>query len=65
MGGTPRGVALRRSPWPYAQDQAALIRLIYEGRGLTMPSFRGRLSQQQIEILARYLTDANGPTPAP
>lgn len=64
LEGTPRGVALRRPSWPYAQNGAALVRLIHEGRGLTMPSFRGRLSQQQIEALATYLQDANR-APAP
>jgi len=60
LGGTPAGVALRRPDWPYSNNRELLVRVLYEGRGLRMPSFGGRLSQQQITALAAWLQAANG-----
>jgi mono/diheme cytochrome c family protein len=60
LEGTAKAPALRRSHWPYAQNRGLLIQIIHQGRGLTMPGFEGKLSNQQIESLADYLQKANG-----
>jgi len=60
LAGTPAGPSLKRPDWPYAGDRELLVRVLYEGRGLRMPSFGGRLSQQQITALAAWLQEANG-----
>lgn len=53
------GPALVRPGWPYAQDRDLLVKVIHEGRGLTMPGFDGRLSNRQIEALADFLQKKN------
>ena len=60
LGGTATAPGLKRAGWPYAGKPDLLVRVIYEGRGLKMPSFGGRLSQQQIEALAGWIENANG-----
>lgn len=55
-GTTP---ALLRDRWPYAERRELLIQIIHRGRGLTMPAFEGRLSNQQIEAVADYLNGRN------
>ena len=59
MKGGRIGPALVRPGWPYAQNRDLLIKVIHEGRGLTMPGFDGRLSNRQIEALADYLQSQN------
>lgn len=59
LRGTPAGTALKRPNWPYGQNGELLVRIIYEGRGLRMPSFGGRLSRQQITALSAWLQEAN------
>jgi cytochrome c551 len=54
------GPALVRPGWPYAQNRDLLIKVIHEGRGLTMPGFDGRLSNQQIQRIADYIEQQNG-----
>ena len=54
------GPALKRPDWPYKKDRDALIKLIHQGRGLTMPAFDGRVNNQQIEAIAGYLQEENG-----
>ena len=54
------GPALKKPNWPYAQNRDILVKLIHQGRGLTMPGFDGRLNNQQIEALADYLQSENG-----
>jgi mono/diheme cytochrome c family protein len=51
--------ALVRPNWPYFENRDLLLKIIHEGRGLTMPGFRGRLSNQQIDALIEHLQDAN------
>ena len=53
------GPALVRPGWPYAQNRDLLVKIIHEGRGLTMPGFDGRLSNRQIAALADYLEQQN------
>ena len=60
LGGTDKAPALRQSHWPYAQNRDLLVKVIHQGRGLTMPGFEGKLSNQQIESLADYLQKENG-----
>lgn len=62
--GTGTVPALRRPNWPYGKDRGLLVKIIHEGRGLTMPGFEGRLSNQQIEALADWIQTTNG-APAP
>lgn len=56
-----QGSALVRPNWPYHEHSAGLVRVISEGKGLVMPPFRGRLSQQQIEALTTWLQSMNAP----
>ncbi len=60
MEGSGTVPALKRANWPYRNDRDMLIKVIHQGRGLTMPSFDGRLSNKQIEVLADYLQKQNG-----
>lgn len=59
LAGTDKVPALRQPHWPYAQNRDLLIKVIHEGRGLTMPGFEGKLSNQQIESLADFLEKEN------
>jgi mono/diheme cytochrome c family protein len=60
MEGSGTVPALKRPNWPYKNNRDLLITTIHQGRGLTMPSFDGRLSNKQIEALADYLQAQNG-----
>jgi mono/diheme cytochrome c family protein len=60
LGGGRIGPALKGPAWPYGKDGALLVKIIRQGRGLTMPAYQGRLSNQQIEALAAYLQSENG-----
>ncbi len=60
LAGTVTIPALKRPNWPYSKDRDLLIKIIHQGRGLTMPSFDGRLSNQQIEAIADYIQSENG-----
>jgi cytochrome c551 len=54
------GPALKRANWPYDQNPDLLIRIIHQGKGLSMPAFDGRLNNQQITAVAGYLQKENG-----
>ena len=54
------GPALKGGRWPYEKDRGLLVKVIHQGRGLTMPGFEGRLNNQQIEALAEWLQEQNG-----
>lgn len=54
------GPSLKHAGWPYAQNRDLLVRVLHQGRGLTMPGFDGRLSNQQIEALTDWLQEQNG-----
>jgi mono/diheme cytochrome c family protein len=53
------GPALKRRNWPYGQDRDLLIKIIHQGKGLSMPAFDGRLNNQQIEAIADYMDREN------
>jgi mono/diheme cytochrome c family protein len=57
------GPALKRPGWPYAKDQDLLVKILHQGRGLTMPGYDGRLNNQQIEALANWLQEQNAKKP--
>jgi mono/diheme cytochrome c family protein len=61
LEGTGAVPALKRNGWPYGRNRDLLVRIIHQGRGLTMPSFEGRLSNAQIEALADWLEAQNAP----
>jgi mono/diheme cytochrome c family protein len=54
------GPALKRANWPFGQDRDLLIKVIHQGKGLSMPAFDGRLNNQQIAAIAGYLQKENG-----
>jgi mono/diheme cytochrome c family protein len=60
LAGTATIPALKRPNWPYQKDRDLLVRIIHQGRGFTMPSFDGRLSNQQINAIADYIQSENG-----
>ena len=51
--------ALKRSNWPYEKGRDLLVKIIHQGRGLTMPGYEGKLSNQQIESLADWIQAEN------
>jgi cytochrome c551 len=61
MRGTGTVPSLKRPGWPYTDNRDSLVKIIHQGRGLTMPSFEGRLSNAQIEALADWLEAQNAP----
>ena len=60
LAGTDTIPALKRPNWPYSHNRDLLVKIIHQGRGLTMPSFDGRLSNQQINAIADYVQSENG-----
>jgi len=54
------GPALKTPKWPYGKDRDLLVKVIHQGRGLSMPGFEGRLNNQQIESLTVWLQEQNG-----
>ncbi|MEJ2366818.1 MAG: cytochrome c [Acidobacteriota bacterium] len=60
MQGGKMAPPLKRPDWPYGQHTDLLVNIIYQGKGLAMPSFQGRLSKQQMQVLAQYLQSVNG-----
>ncbi len=54
------GPALKQAKWPYKDNRDLLVKVIHQGRGLTMPGFDGRLNNQQIESLVNWLQEQNG-----
>lgn len=59
LEGTGAMPALKRPGWPYGKNRALLVKIIHQGRGLTMPGYEGKLSNRQIEALADWLQAAN------
>ena len=60
LGGGRVGPALKYPGWPYGKNRDLLVKIIHQGRGLTMPGYEGRLSNQQIDAIADWLQAQNG-----
>jgi cytochrome c oxidase cbb3-type subunit 3 len=59
-GGGSIGPPLMDSKWIYGADPANIFSTIVEGRPNGMPSFRGKLSNDQVWQLAAYVRDLSG-----
>ena len=59
-GGGTIGPPLMDSKWIYGADPANIFSTIVEGRPNGMPSFRGKLSNDQVWQLAAYVRDLAG-----
>lgn len=62
-GGGGMGPALMDGAWIYGADDASIFTTIAFGRPNGMPSFRGRLSDQQIWQLVAYVQSLGGRRP--
>lgn len=59
-GGGGIGPALMDSVWIYGSDPANIFETIVEGRPNGMPSFRGKLSNDQVWQLVAYVRSLSG-----
>ncbi len=62
-GGGGMGPALMDGAWRYGSSPSDIFATIVEGRPNGMPSFRGRLSDQQVWQLVAYVRSLSGLTP--
>ena len=62
-GGGGMGVALMDDKWRYGGRIDQIAATIVEGRPNGMPSFRGRLTEQQVWQLAAYVRTLSGQEP--
>jgi cytochrome c oxidase cbb3-type subunit 3 len=62
-GGGGMGPPLMDAEWIYGADPENIIASIVEGRPNGMPSFRGRISNQQLWELAAYVRSMSGLAP--
>ncbi len=62
-GGGGMGPALMDSEWLYGSDPENIVATIIEGRPNGMPSFRGRITDQQLWQVAGYVRALAGLTP--
>ena len=62
-GGGGMGVALMDGQWRYGGRMDQIASTIIEGRPNGMPSFRGRLTEQQVWQLAAYVRTLSGQEP--
>jgi cytochrome c oxidase cbb3-type subunit 3 len=62
-GGGGMGPALMDEQWIYGSDPDQIYHTIYEGRPNGMPSFKDRLTAQQIWELVAYVRSLSGLTP--
>jgi cytochrome c oxidase cbb3-type subunit III len=62
-GGGGMGPALIDDEWTYGSDPENIVATIVEGRPNGMPSFRGRVTNQQLWQLAAYVRSLAGLTP--
>jgi cytochrome c oxidase cbb3-type subunit 3 len=62
-GGGGMGPALMDSEWIYGSDPENIVATIVEGRPNGMPSFRGRITDQQLWQVAGYVRALAGLTP--
>jgi cytochrome c oxidase cbb3-type subunit 3 len=59
-GGGGIGPALMDDQWIYGSDPAQIFSTIVEGRPNGMPSFKGRLNNQQVWQLVAYVRSLSG-----
>jgi cytochrome c oxidase cbb3-type subunit 3 len=59
-GGGGIGPALMDSEWIYGSDPAQIFKTIAEGRPNGMPSFRGKMINQQLWQLVAYVRSLSG-----
>jgi cytochrome c oxidase cbb3-type subunit III len=59
-GGGGIGPPLRDPQWIYGSDPASIFQTIAQGRPNGMPAFGGRISDQQIWRLERYIRSLGG-----
>jgi cytochrome c oxidase cbb3-type subunit III len=62
-GGGGMGPPLMDAEWIYGSDPENIVATIIEGRPNGMPSFRNRISNQQLWQLAAYVRSLSGLTP--
>jgi cytochrome c oxidase cbb3-type subunit III len=62
-GGGGMGPPLMDSEWIYGSDPENIVATVIEGRPNGMPSFRGRITDQQLWQLAGYVRSLAGLTP--
>ena len=62
-GGGGMGPALMDDEWTYGSDPENIVATIVEGRPNGMPSFRGRITNQQLWQLAAYVRSMAGLVP--
>ena len=60
QGGGAIGPALMDENWIYGKDPAAIFATIMEGRPNGMPSFRGRIPEQQAWEIVAYVRSMSG-----
>lgn len=63
-GGGGSGPALMDDVWIYGQEPENIFATIIEGRPNGMPSFRGRLTNDQVWQLVAYVRSLSGNAPA-
>lgn len=63
-GGGGIGPALMDDKWIYGADPATIYATIVEGRPNGMPSFRGRIPDQQVWQLVAYVRSMSGLAPS-
>ena len=59
-GGGGMGPPLMDGKWIYGSDPANIVATILEGRPNGMPSFRGKIPEQQVWELAAYVRSMSG-----
>ena len=59
-GGGGMGPPLMDGKWIYGSDPANIVATILEGRPNGMPSFRGKIPEQQVWALAAYVRSMSG-----
>jgi cytochrome c oxidase cbb3-type subunit 3 len=60
QGGGAIGPALMDENWIYGKDPEAIFATIMEGRPNGMPSFRGRIPEEQVWQLVAYVRSMSG-----
>ena len=63
-GGGAIGPALMDSEWVYGSEPANIYATILEGRPNGMPSFRGRITDEQLWQLVAYVRSMSGLVPS-
>jgi len=59
-GGGDKGPALMDARWRYGGEPAQIVATILQGRPNGMPSFAGRISQDQVWQIAAYVRSMSG-----